>query len=194
MHATAVSVVEIMLTPSSRPSTCTPVIATLPILLPNFLPCLPNFSQVTCHRHFPYLTPYATSTRYRAISHRHDLPSATLPSGLYIQLPYVLYLVRFELVDHTPLCTSHTPSTLRAILHYCASVPWCCDSQPLPHSGTVTMRARAVSHYTATSPSLHSMQARAQGWLECKQCECYRQVTGRSGDITATSPAQSVTA
>ena len=98
-----------------------------PTLLPNFLPCFPSFSLVICRRYSPYLAPCATSTRYCAVLHRHDSPSATLPSALYIQPMYLLYLVRFELVGHTPLCTSHTPSSLRAILHYCASVPWCCD-------------------------------------------------------------------
>jgi len=41
---------------------------------------------------------------------------------------YLLYLVRFELVGLYTACTSHIPLSLRAILHYCAFVPWCCDS------------------------------------------------------------------
>jgi len=98
------------------------------ILLPDFLPCLPSFLLVTCHRHSSYLVPCATSTRHRAISHRRDSPSATLSSALYIQPMYLLYLVRFELVGLYTACTSHIPSSLRAILHYCASVPWCCDT------------------------------------------------------------------
>jgi len=99
----------------------------LPISLPNFLPCFPSFPLVTCRRHSPYLTPCATSTCYRAISHHHDSPSATPPSALYIQPMYLLYLVRFELVGLYTACTSHIPLPLRPILHYCASVPWCCD-------------------------------------------------------------------
>ena len=79
------------------------------ILLPNFLPCFPSFPLVTCRRHSPYLAPCATSTRYCTISHRHDSPSATPPSALYIQPMYLLYLVRFELVGYTPaLHISHS--------------------------------------------------------------------------------------
>jgi len=79
-------VVEITLAPSSRPSIRTPHRHTRPISLLNFLPCLLSFPLVTCRRHSSYLTPCATSTRYRAISHRHDSPSATLSSA-YIYSP-----------------------------------------------------------------------------------------------------------
>ena len=56
------------------------------ILLLDFLPCFPSFPLVTCRRHSSYLAPCATSTRYCAISHRHDSPSATLSSA-YIYSP-----------------------------------------------------------------------------------------------------------
>jgi len=111
------------LTPRFAPHRC----HTRLILLLDFLPCFPSFPLVTCHRYSPYFVPCATSTRYRAISHRHDSLSATLSSALYIQPMYLLYLVRFELVGLYTACTSHIPSSLRAIPHYCASVPWCCD-------------------------------------------------------------------
>ena len=56
------------------------------ISLLDFLPCFPCFPLVTCRRHSSYLAPCATSTRYCAISHRHDSPSATLSSA-YIYSP-----------------------------------------------------------------------------------------------------------
>ena len=56
------------------------------ISLLDFLPCFPSSPLVTCRRHSSYLAPCATSTRYRAISHRHDSPSATLSSA-YIYSP-----------------------------------------------------------------------------------------------------------
>jgi len=101
--------VEITFMPSSCPSIRTPRRHTCLISLLNFLPCFLSFPLVTCRRHSPYLTPCATSTHYRTISHHRDSPSATLPSGLYIQPLYLLYLVRFELVGLYTTCTSHIP-------------------------------------------------------------------------------------
>ena len=104
------SVMEITLAPSSRPLIHTPIVATPAYLASRLLATPLSFSLVTCHRHSSYLAPCATSTHYRATSHRHDSSSATLSSALYIQPMYLLYLVRFELVGHTPLCTSQLPS------------------------------------------------------------------------------------
>ena len=80
------NVVEITLAPSSRPWTCTPIIATPAYLASRLLATPLSFSLVTCRRHSSYLAPCATSTRYRAISHRHDSPSAT-SSSAYIYSP-----------------------------------------------------------------------------------------------------------
>ena len=132
-----------LLAPRLTPHRC----RTRLISLLDFLPCSPSFPLVTCRRHSSYLAPCATSTRYRAISHRRDSFSATLSSALYIQPMYLLYLVRFELVGLYTACTSHIPLSLRAILHYSASVPWCCDI-----SSNLLSTSLSSSTFTLCSP------------------------------------------
>jgi len=108
-HAYSVLLWKSCLHPPLTPQSAPLLLPHLPISLPNFSPCFPSFSLVTCHRHSSYLAPCATLTCYRATLHRHDSSSATPSSALYIQLLYLLYLVRFKLVGLYTACTSHIP-------------------------------------------------------------------------------------
>ena len=121
-------VVGIMFAPSSRPLIHTPVVATPAYIASQLLAMLSEHP----HGHLPptFSLPRAVChiARYCAILHCHDSSSATLPSGQYMQLLHLLYLVRFELVGLYTACTSHIPSSLRVIPHNCASVPWCCNT------------------------------------------------------------------